>query len=86
MTQLPNVTFASLTSETRAGTAVYFAAECEGLPAHLRDLDEASAGAISRALKVSAFKGKRKAVIEILAPHGLAAGRVLIVGTGDQKR
>ena len=36
-------------------------------------------------MQVADFKGKRKSVLEILAPHGLAAGRVLIAGLGDLK-
>ncbi len=85
MTQLPTISFASLSSTPQAGTVVYFAAEGEGLPAHLQKLDSISGGAISKAMQVSAFKRRRKSSIEILAPHGLSAGRLLIVGTGDPK-
>ncbi len=85
MTQIPNISFASLTSEPRAETAVYFAGESDGLPAHLQKLDAAAAGAVSKAMQVGGFKGKRKSVIEILAPHGLSAGRLLIVGIGAAK-
>jgi len=85
MTQLPSISFTSLSAEPRAGTAVYFAAEGEGVPAHLQKLDAASGGTIAKAIQVSAFKGKRKSVIEILAPYGLPAGRVLIAGAGDLK-
>ena len=85
MTQIPNISFASLASEPRAATLVHFAAEGEGLPAHLQKLDDLSGGAIARALEVSAFRKKRKAIVEILAPHGLPAGRLLIAGLGDAK-
>ncbi len=85
MTQLPIISFTALATGPRAATAVYFAAEGEGLPAHLKKIDEVSASAISKAMQVSAFKRKRKNAIEILAPHGLSAGRVLIVGVGDPK-
>ncbi len=85
MTKLPSISFASLAAEPQAGTVVYFASEGEDLPASLQKLDEASGGAISKAMQVSDFKRKRKSAIEILAPHGLAAGRVLIAGLGDQK-
>lgn len=84
MTTLSTISFASLASEPKAGTVVYFVAEGEGLPAHLQMLDASSGGAIAKAMEVSAFKRKRKSAIEILAPHGLTAGRVLIVGAGDQ--
>jgi len=85
MTQLPTISFTTLSAEPQAGTAVYFAGEGEGVPAHLHKLDTESGGTIAKAIQVSAFKGKRKSVIEILAPHGLYAGRVLIVGVGDLK-
>ena len=85
MTTLPSISFASLASEPQAGTVIYFAATGEDLPASLQKLDQASGGVLSKAMQVADFKRKRKSVIEILAPHGLAAGRVLIAGVGDQK-
>ncbi|MGO8778762.1 MAG: leucyl aminopeptidase [Rhodomicrobium sp.] len=85
MTQLPSISFASLASEPKATTVVYFADEGGELPAHLKKLDAICGGAIAKAIQVSAFKRRRKNSIEILAPHGLAAGRLLIVGTGDPK-
>lgn len=85
MTHLPSVSFAAFSSEPKASTAVYFLTEGEGLPANLQRLDSASEGALSKAMAVSAFKRKRKSVLEILAPHGLPSGRVLLVGIGDPK-
>jgi leucyl aminopeptidase len=85
MTQRPIISFKPLTSEPHAATAVYFAVEGEGLPAHLQKLDAAAGGGLAKALQVSAFKGKRKSIVEILAPHGLTAGRLLIAGIGDPK-
>jgi leucyl aminopeptidase len=85
MTQLPTISFNSLTAEPRAATAVYFAQKGDGLPVHLQKLDAAAGGSLAKALEVSAFKGKRKSIVEILAPHGLAAGRLLIAGVGDPK-
>jgi leucyl aminopeptidase len=64
---------------------VYFVAEGEGLPAHLRELDETTQGALKKAIEVSSFRRKRKSVVELLAPHGLHAGRLLLVGLGDAK-
>ncbi|MBI4725199.1 MAG: leucyl aminopeptidase, partial [Rhodomicrobium sp.] len=85
MTQLPEISFAPLTPEPQAAALIYFVAEGEGLPAHIQKLDEAAGSAITKAMQVSAFKRKRKSVIEILAPHGIAAGRLLLVGLGDPK-
>jgi leucyl aminopeptidase len=44
--------------------------------------DKASGGAISRALKSARFKGQPGQMVEILAPAGLAASRLLLVGLG----
>ena len=85
MTTLPNFSFAQLASEPKADTVIYFAGEGTSLPPSLEQADGASAGALSKAMQVADFKGKRKSVLEILAPHGLAAGRVLIAGLGDLK-
>lgn len=83
MTQFPSISFAPLASEPRAATVVYFAEEGEGLPSHLQKLDAQSGGAVAKAMQVAAFKRKRKAAIEILAPHGISAGRLVIIGIGD---
>jgi leucyl aminopeptidase len=85
MIELPSISFASLDSKPNASTVIYFVAEGEGLPPHLKKLDGATVGAISKAMEIAAFKRKRKSVVEILAPHGLSAGRVLLVGVGEPK-
>ena len=85
MTELPAISFVSLDSKPNASTVVYFVAEGEGLPAHLKKLDGSTGGAISKAMEISAFKRKRKSIVEILAPHGVAAGRLLLVGVGEPK-
>lgn len=51
------------------------------LPAAVR-ADKASGGALSRALKVSRFTGKAGQMLEVLAPAGIAASRLLLVGMG----
>jgi leucyl aminopeptidase len=45
-------------------------------------VDTASAGALGRAQSSSRFAGKPGEILEILAPHGLKASRVLLVGMG----
>jgi leucyl aminopeptidase len=85
MTPVPSISFAPLTATPKATTLVYFIAEGEGLPPHLLKLDALMKGALAKAMDVSAFKRKPKSVLEILAPHGLGAGRLLLVGVGDQK-
>lgn len=44
--------------------------------------DKASGGVLTRALRSSRFKGKPNEILEILAPHGLKASRLLLVGLG----
>ena len=51
------------------------------LPAAVR-ADKASGGALARALKVSRFTGKSGQMLEVLAPAGLTASRLLLVGLG----
>src|ERR1700761_7333544 len=46
------------------------------------DADKAAGGALKRAVSVSKFKGKPGQVLEVLAPSGLKASRVLLVGLG----
>ena len=85
MTELPSISFVSLDSKPNASTVVYFVAEGEGLSPHLKKLDASTGGAILKAMEISAFKRKRKSIVEILAPHGLAAGRLMLVGLGEPK-
>ena len=51
------------------------------LPAAVR-ADKAAGGAITRAVKVSKFTGKIGQMLEVLAPAGVAASRILLVGLG----
>jgi leucyl aminopeptidase len=51
------------------------------LPAAVK-ADDASGGAISRALKVSRFTGKAGQALEVLAPAGMKVSRILVIGLG----
>jgi leucyl aminopeptidase len=51
------------------------------LPAAVR-CDKASGGALTRGLKFSRFTGKSGQMLEVLAPQGLKASRLLLVGLG----
>ena len=46
------------------------------------ELDRKIGGAIKRAMKSSQFTGKAGSVLEIVAPHGVAASRILLLGVG----
>jgi leucyl aminopeptidase len=72
----------SLVTSGEEGAWVVAAAESsELLPAAVR-LDKASGGALKRALKFSRFTGKSGQFLEVLAPSGLKASRLILVGLG----
>ncbi|WP_075217857.1 leucyl aminopeptidase [Mongoliimonas terrestris] len=47
-----------------------------------RQMLETSGGTLGRALTAAAFKGKAQSMLDVVAPAGLAADRVLVVGLG----
>ena len=47
-------------------------------------LDKQLSGALKRAVAASRFRGQMGQIVSILAPAGVAAGRVLVVGAGKQ--
>ena len=76
------ISFAALPARVQSGSWVVAASEGGTLtPATIR-ADKASGGALSRGLKVSRFTGKSGQLLEVLAPAGLAASRILLVGLG----
>ncbi len=48
-----------------------------------RALDTKTAGALSRACAAPGFSGKSGECLDIVAPHGLASRRVIVLGLGD---
>jgi leucyl aminopeptidase len=76
------ISFAAPGARIRSGSWVVAASEGGALtPAALR-ADKASGGALSRGLKVSRFTGKSGQLLEVLAPAGLTASRIVLVGLG----
>src|SRR5712671_6559395 len=76
------MTAKSGTKEGSTGATVVGAVEGGAfLPAAVR-LDKASGGVLARALKVSRFMGKAGQMVEVLAPAGITASRLLLVGLG----
>ena len=74
----------SFVAPSAVNSGIWVVAAAEGptlLPAAER-ADKASGGAIGRALAVSRFTGKPGQVLEILAPAGIKASRLLVVGLG----
>jgi leucyl aminopeptidase len=69
-------------SVTGSGALIVGAFEGSGPTAAALEADKATDGALKRAQGVTGFAGKRGQVVELLAPPGLKASRVLLVGLG----
>lgn len=76
-----DISFAAPAS-IKAGSWVVGAVEGRALLPAALAADKASGGALTRALKFARFKGARGQMVEVLAPAGLSASRILLVGLG----
>jgi len=76
-----DITFAK-PSYPSIGGLVALAAEKSGLTTTGSKLDRKMRGALKRAMRAEKFTGKNGQVIAILAPTGLRADRVVLVGVG----
>jgi leucyl aminopeptidase len=74
------ISFASLSAAT-SGAVMVLAGEDLALGTAARALDERSKGALLKAARAADFKGKAKTSVEVLAPGGLEAQRVIVAGT-----
>src|SRR6185437_13760317 len=75
------ISFVAPASKVQAGSWVVAASEGKALSQAAIKADKASNGALTRALKFSRFTGKSGQLLEVLAPEGLGASR-LLVGLG----
>ena len=70
-----------------AGTLVVFASGTLGLGETARRvLGQGGADLVGRAASAAKFKGKFGSLLEVLAPHGLSVGRLIVVGVGDDPK
>jgi leucyl aminopeptidase len=76
------ISFAAPKNTVPSGSWVVAAFEGNALTPAAVKADKASGGALSRGLKLSRFTGKSGQILEILAPAGLSASRILLVGLG----
>jgi leucyl aminopeptidase len=77
------IEFIPATSASEAPGSVAVLALEEGvLSFAAEELDQATDGAVRRAIAASRFKGKSGQTLDLLAPSGITAGRALIVGGG----
>jgi len=81
MSSPPAIEFVPLSAALSATTAVLAGAEVALGPAG-HALDERSKGALTRAARAAGFTGKPRTAIEILAPAGVEAQRIVLAGAG----
>ena len=81
MSDAVKIGFSSFSVAARGALVVFADDELKFGPVAARTLGEA-ADLIRRAAAASKFKGKLRATLDLLAPAGLDAERVLVVGTG----
>ncbi|WP_119168827.1 leucyl aminopeptidase [Algihabitans albus] len=69
-------------AESKSGAVAGLVTEGGTLAPSLADLDGRLGGALARAIKSSRFTGKKGEILEVLAPAGLSASRVVLLGLG----
>ena len=67
---------------SKPGALVVFATEKATLSPAGQKLDGQTGGAIKRAISVSKFKGEKGQTLTLLAPQGIKASQILLVGLG----
>ncbi|MFN3524399.1 MAG: leucyl aminopeptidase [Phenylobacterium sp.] len=72
---------AALTEKTALAVVVF---EGEIMAGPAAGLDQTTGGALNRALANARFKGAKGQTLDVLAPAGLSAGRLLLVGAGKR--
>jgi leucyl aminopeptidase len=70
------------TSMPRRGALLVAALAGSELTATAASVDKRSGGALTRAIKASRFKGGKGEMLEVMAPTGVGASRVLLAGLG----
>jgi len=68
------------------GALVFGVSEGAVLAGRAAEADRLSGGALTRAISVSRFSGKPGQMIEVVAPSGLEASRLLIAGQGKAEK
>ncbi len=64
------------------GVVVVFAEEGPKFSAAAKELDKKSNGLLTRAARLTGFKGKKDSTVDLLAPQGLNVARVIVAGLG----
>jgi leucyl aminopeptidase len=80
---MTSISFAAARDTGSPAALLLFVGEGSELSEGARNQDAASQGQIGRAMKAANFTGKKGKLLEILAPAGTAATRILLAGLGD---
>jgi leucyl aminopeptidase len=81
------IDFVAAPAEAGPGAALaVLAYENAPLAGAAASLDDACGGQLKRAIAGSRFTGAKGETLELIAPHGLAADRVLLVGAGPAEK
>jgi leucyl aminopeptidase len=73
---------AALNEKTALAVVVF---EGEALGGLAAEIDQAAGGALARAMGASRFTGAKGQSLDLLAPSGVGAGRVLLIGAGKRQ-
>ena len=84
MSEFVKTAFAPLTAPEGGAYVVFVGAELKCGPSVSAFLGGA-AGLVASAAKIAQFEGKPLSALDIVAPHGVAAERLLIIGLGGAK-
>ena len=80
---MSSVNFAAERDFKSSAALVVFVGDGGVLSAGAKAVDEAGSGQLGRALKAAKFTGKKGKLLEILAPAGISAPRLLVAGLGE---
>ena len=76
-----NLSFADI-AMPKTGALAVLVAEGKALSGAAADIDKKTAGALKRAMKAAEFKGAKGQILDLVAPKGLSASRVVVMGLG----
>lgn len=83
---MTRVNFVAARDAASPAALVVFVGEGGQLSAAAQAIESGGSGQLGRAMKAASFSGKKGKVIEILAPAGISASRLLIAGIGEPAR
>ena len=83
---MTSVKFAGERDPASTAALVLFVGEGGQFSAGAEAVDKASGGQLGRAMKAASFTGKKGKLLEVLAPAGVSAARVLLAGIGESAK